>query len=184
MGIIKYEEDRSMHNKLFTVPRSGNRLLTPLAVILTLFLLVGCAGVNYGKLAKDRDLDNMFLNYEVLPDHRYYTTGGYDAPNAILAIHKDYELDNPGSLWIWIPNVNSAQMRKWIDTIAPEQNYRYSDAYFAAYILDMNGNRIGAWYAYTNYTTVKFLEGNKIQVFTPDLNQKMYMNRGRKLSGI
>ena len=154
------------------------------AAIFALFLLVGCAGGNYGTLDRDRDLDNMFLNYEVLPDHRYYTTGGYDAPNAILAIHRDYELDNPGDLWVAVPNVDSTQMRKWIDFLAPEQEYRYSNAYFAAYILDPNGKRVGAWYSYDNIATVKFLEENKIQVYTPELNQNIHLNRGLRRGGI
>jgi hypothetical protein len=145
-----------------------NRLCTLLTVIISLFVLAGCAtGGNFGKTERNRDLDNMFLNYEVLPDHRYYTTGGFDAPDAILAIHRDYELDNTKTYWRVIPNVDYAQMRKWIDTIAPEQNYRYSNAYFAAYILNPDGKRIGAWYSIDPHATVQFLEGNKILVYTP-----------------
>ena len=149
-----------------------NRLLLLLAAIVSFFLLAGCAGGNYGKLDRDRDLDNMFLNYEVLPDHNYYISGGYYAPKAILAIQKEYALDNPGNLWVAVPNVDYLQMRKWIDTIAPEQNYRWSGGYFAAYILDTNGNRVGVWYSIEDFTTVKFLEGSRMQVATPDLNQK------------
>ena len=167
-----------LHNKNNSF-RIRNTFVTLLAAFFTIFLLVGCGAGNYGKLVRDRDLDNMYLNYEVLPDHRYYSTGGYDAPNAILAVHRDYELDNPGNLWSSIPNVDTAQMRKWVDTIAPEQNYRYSSAYFASYILDPNGQRAGAWYSYNNFTTVKFLEGNKIQVYTPELNQDIYLNKGQ-----
>jgi hypothetical protein len=170
-----------MMEKTQNTINSWQGLFTLLAAFLALFLLAGCAGGNYGKLNKNRDLDNMFLNYEVLPDHRYYTTGGYDAPNAILAIHRDYALDNPGNLWVAIPNVDSGQMRKWIDTIAPDQNYRWSGRYFAAYITDPNGKRVGAWFAIENYTTIKFLEGNKIQVYTPQLNQDFHMNRGFRL---
>ncbi len=159
-----------MIGKMFNTFSKWNRLSTLLAAILTLFLLIGCAtGGNYGKLDRNRDLDNMFLNYEVLPDHRYYTSGGYDAPDAILAIHRDYELDNSGNLWVTIPNVDYAQMRKWIDTIAPEENYRAA-GYFAAYILDPNGKRVGAWYSIQSTTTVKFLEGNKILVYTPNVD--------------
>lgn len=167
-----------MNGKTHITSSSGNGLFTLVAAILMLFLLVGCAAGNYGRLERNRDLDNMFLNYEVLPDHRYYATGGYDWPNAILAIHRDYVLDNPGNLWLSYPNMSSGQMQKWIDTIAPEQNYRYSGRYFAAYILDLNGNRIGAWYAVENNTTVKFLEGNKIQVYTPELIQQNQFDRG------
>ena len=155
-----------------------------MAVIISLFLVIGCAtGGNYGKLERNRDLDNMFLKYEVLPDHRYYTTGGFDKPDAILAVHTDYELDNSGNLWRGIPNVDNAQMKKWIDTIAPEQDYRYSNAYFAAYILDPTGKRIGAWYAIEPQTTVKFSEGNKIQVYTPSPGPEMNLGRGLRRGG-
>ena len=155
------------------------KLSTLLAVFLTFILLAGCVtGGNKGTLSRNRDLDNMFLRYEVLPDHRYYTTGSYDKPDAILAVHTDYELDSSGDFWRLIPNVDSAQMRVWIDTIAPEQDYRYSNAYFAAYILDPNGKKVGAWYAIEPHTTVNFLEGNKIQVYTPSPALDMGLRRG------
>ena len=150
------------------------------AALAVILVFTGCAttGGNYGSLKRDREIDNKFLAYEVLPDHRYYTSGGYDLPNAILAIHKDYELVT--DLWVSIPNVNSAQIRKWIDTISPEENYRGSRGYFGAYILDPNGNRAGVWYSIQDRTTIKFLEGNKLQVYTPDLKQGGFgpFNRG------
>ncbi|MDH3391327.1 MAG: hypothetical protein OEL85_05980 [Desulfobulbaceae bacterium] len=158
-----------MIEKTHEISKRWKNLVSQVAVILALFILAGCAtGANYGKLERNRDLDNMFLRYEVLPDHRYYSTGGFDAPDAILAVHTDYELDNSVNLWRGIPNVDYGQMRKWIDTIAPEQNYRHSNAYFAAYILNPTGKRVGAWYSIEPQTTVKFLEGNKIQVRTPN----------------
>ncbi|MDH3776076.1 MAG: hypothetical protein OER59_03360, partial [Desulfobulbaceae bacterium] len=57
-------------------------------------------------------------------------------------------------------------------------NYRYSGRYFAAYILDTTGKRVGAWFAIENYTTVKFLEGNKIQVYPPQQYQNFNLRRG------
>jgi hypothetical protein len=158
-----------MIEKTYDISKRWKNLVSQVAVILALFILAGCAtGANYGKLERNRDLDNMFLRYEVLPDHRYYSTGGFDAPEAILAVHTDYELDNSGDLWRGVPNVDYGQMRIWIDTIAPEQNYRYSNGYFAAYILNPTGKRVGVWYSIEPQTTVKFLEGNKIQVRTPN----------------
>jgi hypothetical protein len=82
---------------------------------------------------------------------------------------------------VTIPTVDYAQMRKWIDTIAPEENYR-ADGYFAAYILDPNGKRVGAWYSIQSTTTVKFLEGNKILVYTPDLGPDLNF-RGLRRGG-
>jgi hypothetical protein len=168
--------------KIYNNYYGWNKLSTIAAAILSLFILLGCAGGNYGKLDRDRDLDNMFLNYQILPDHRYYTTGGYDAPKAILAIRNDYELYDPGNLWLAIPHVNSGQMRKWIDTLAPDQNYRWSGQYFAAYIIDPGGKKVGAWYAIENYTTVKFPGDKRIEVYPPSREQDITMEndfRGR-----
>ena len=81
-------------------------------------------------------------------------------------------------IWVFVPNVNSSQMRQWIDTISPEQDYMGSNSYFAAYILDPNGKRIGAWYSIEPLTTIKFLEGNKVQVYTPIRAPDIQLNRG------
>jgi len=137
------------------------------------FLLAGYAAAVgiYGTLDRDRDLDNMFRNYEVLQDYNYFTTGGYDRPNAILLIHKDYELDNPGNLWVPIPYVDYNQKSKWISVISTEQDFNRSGYYYAAYILDQNGKKVGVWYSVETFATVKFLKGNKILVYTPELNQ-------------
>jgi hypothetical protein len=159
-------------NSLFTFFAAG-------AAILLLSSCVAVEGVN-GSLDRDRDLDNRFLDYEVLQDHKYYTSGGYDRPDAIIAIHRDYELDDTAGLWVHFPNVDYWQMRKWIDTIAPEQNYRYSNGYFAAYILDPEGKRIGAWYSIDVFTSVKFLEDNKVLVYTPDVDLNIDLDRSLK----
>ena len=144
------------------------KLLLVIAVIS--FFFSGCAGTgNYGTLRLDRELDKMFLSYQVLPDYNYYASGGYDKPNAILGVHKDY-LMVTDFFWRSIPNVNSAQIQKWIRTIAPEDRgpgHNYS----AAYILDPEGKQVGIWYSIENSTVVKFLEENKIEVYAPDLIQ-------------
>ena len=158
---------------IYNILKRRNNLFTLLASALMLLLLAGyaAAGNIYGSLDRDRDLDNMFRNYEVLQDYNYFTSGGYDAPDAILLIHKDYKLDNPGNLWVPIPYVDNEQMRKWVSTISSEQDFNRSGNYYAAYILDQNGQRIGVWYSVEVFATVKFLEGNKVLVYTPELNQ-------------
>jgi hypothetical protein len=141
------------------------------------FFFSGCAGTgNYGTLHRDRELDQVFLSYQVLPDYKYYTSGGYDKPNAILGVHNDYILVS--DLWQSIPSVDSAQIQKWIRTIDPEDR-GIGHNYFAYYILDQEGKQVGFWYSIQNFTVVKFLEENKIQVYeenkiqvyTPDLIQ-------------
>jgi len=158
---------------IYNILKRRSNLFTLLASALMLLLLAGyaAAGNIYGSLDRDRDLDNMFRNYEVLQDYNYFTSGGYDTPNAILLIQKDYEMDNPGNLWTPIPYVDYEQMRKWVSVISSEQDFNRSGNYYAAYILDQNGQRIGVWYSVEVFATVKFLEGNKVLVYTPELNQ-------------
>ena len=140
-----------------------------LVIAIISFFFSGCAGTgNYGTLHRDRELDQMFLSYQVLPDYKYYTSGGYDKPNAILGVHKDYLLVT--DLWQNIPSVNSAQIQKWISTIDPEDR-ETGHSYFAYYILDQEGKQVGFWYSIQKFTVVKFLEENKIEVYTPDLIQ-------------
>jgi len=163
-----------------SLPWSRGLFLT-LFSAATLLLVVGCtAGANRGSLQRDRDLDNQFLRYEVVPDHHYYFSGSHDKPNAILGIHKDYELVST----LWQPvQISSEQLEKWIRFIAPE-SYRGTGAYYGAYILDPEGKRVGFWYSMQGTTTIKFPGGNKIEVYTPQLQQQkpepiLLRSRGR-----
>jgi hypothetical protein len=171
-------EELAMIEKIYNILNRQNSLFTLITSTFMLFLLLGCAatGDTYGSLDRDRDLDNMFLDYEVLQDYSYFTSGGYDRPNAILLIHNDYKLDNPGNLWVPIPYVDYNQKKKWISVINSEQNFNRSGYYYAAYILDPNGAKVGVWYSIETFATVKFPEGNKILVYTPDLNQNSILS--------
>ena len=148
--------------------KAHQKLLLAIAII---FLFVtGCvASGNRGILRRDRELGQMFMSYQVMPDHNYFTSGGYDKPNAILGVHKDYEMVTEAN-WRIIPNVSSAQVEKWIRTIDPDDGGPGSD-YFAYYILDPEGKRVGFWYSIQKHTVIKFLEGNKIEVYPPELIQ-------------
>jgi hypothetical protein len=156
-----------------TLNYSGQRLRQYLfsvtGTVLMLIMLAGCASGNYGSLTWDRELDNMFESYQVLPEHHYYITGGYGAPAAILAIHENFQLDNEANLWVPVPDVSPNQMKKWVDNLAPEINFWDKSHFFAFYILDPDGNRVGAWYSGQKNTTVNFLDDNRIRVFPPDL---------------
>jgi len=164
-----YMEELAMTKYNLTISERWKNIFTILASILMLFLLTACAGKGdmYANFDRDRDLDNRFERYEVMKDYNYFTSGGYDAPSGILLLHKDYELDNPGRLWVPIPYVDNDQVRKWVSSIGDGQVVR-SGGYYAAYILDQNGKRVGIYYSET-YETVKFLEGNKVFAYTPDL---------------
>ncbi|MFC1844119.1 hypothetical protein ACFLZ5_04955 [Thermodesulfobacteriota bacterium] len=151
-----------------------------LASVFVLFTLAGCAGGNYGTVVFDRELDDTFVSYQVLPDHRYFITGGYGAPSAILAIHNDYQLENSANLWVPVPDVNSSHVKKWIDNLSPDENFWEGDQFMAGYILAPNGDKIGAWYSGQRNTTVKFLEGNMVKVYTPNLKPSFGRDKKEK----
>ena len=149
-----------------------NKALQELLLVIAIISLFisGCAGTgNYGTFHRDRELENMFMSYQILPDYNYFTSGGYDKPNAILGIHKDYQMITDID-WRSIPNISSAQVEKWIRTIDPDDRSVGSN-YFAYYILDPEGKQVGFWYSIQNHTVVKFLEENKIEVYPPHLIQ-------------
>ena len=80
-------------------------------------------------------------------------------------------LENGAGLWIPVPHVNPAQMRTWIDNLSDDVNFWQKERPFLAYyILDPGGEKVGAWYSAQNFTTVKFLRENRINVFVPHLN--------------
>jgi hypothetical protein len=155
------------HAQHFQMNEAFKKLFLLITVLS--FFFSGCAGTkNRGSLHLDRELEKIFLSYQVLPDYNYYTSGGYDKPNAILGVHKDYQMVT--DFWVSIPNVNSAQIEKWIRTIDPEDRSSGS-SFYAYYILDPEGNQVGFWYSIENFTVIKFLEENKIDVYPPDLIQ-------------
>ena len=142
---------------------------TGLASFLVLLTLAGCAGGNFGTVVFDRELDDAFVNYQVLPDHRYYITGGYGAPSAILALHNDYQLENSAELWVPVPEISSSHVKKWVDNLSPYEKFWEGDPFMAGYILAPNGGKIGAWYSGQRSTIVEFLEDNWVKVYTPNL---------------
>jgi hypothetical protein len=146
-------------------------------ILVSIFGLVGCVGGNYGVLSYDRQLNNSFATYQVLAGHNYYLTGGNSAPAAILAIHKDYEIDNSSNLWVLVPDVSTSLMKKWIDNTSGDANFWEGVTFQAFYILNPEGKRIGAFYS-GKKTPVEFLEEHRVKVFPPVL-QPMPMFRRR-----
>jgi hypothetical protein len=132
-------------------------------------------------LALDRELDNTFTSFQVLPDHQYYVTGSYAAPAAILAIHKDYQLDNDSNLWVPVPDADSDQMRIWIGNLDKYGgiNFWKGSEFMAAYILNPDNKRVGAWYSGQRYTRLEFFEDNRIKVHPPDLKPSIGGERER-----
>ena len=154
--------------------RIGGSFLLVVFLIALLNTVAGCAGINSPTLVLDRELDYTFSRYQVLPDHRYYITGGYAAPRAILAIHTDYQLDNGSHLWVEVPSVDSAQIELWMDNFHKYAKPGTGTLYMAAYIVKPDRKRVGAWYSRQRETRVDFLDNNRIKVYPPDMERYIF----------
>ncbi len=124
---------------------------------------VGCSG-KYGRLQRNRDVDQVFKTYRVLPGHRYYYTGPEGRPDAIMGIQNEYTLET--TQWTQF-KASVETLKKWVDSI----NFHHStDVRYYPYgffILDPAGTRLGIWYSIWNWTTVIVKEDKRIQVFPP-----------------
>lgn len=133
------------------------------ACLLIFLVTAGCSG-NYGRLQRDRDADQIFKTYQVLPEHRYYYTGPEGRPDAIMGIQNKYTLESTQ----WTQFKASAEiLKKWVDTI----NFNHSTSVryypYGFFILDPMGTRLGIWYSIWDWTTIIVEEDNRIKVFPP-----------------
>jgi hypothetical protein len=154
--------------------RIGEGVMGVLIFIALLFTVNACSGITSPALVLDSELDYTFTGHEVLPDHRYYITGGYAAPEAIIAIHNDYQLDNGSKLWVEAPEVDSAQLQLWMGNYHKYARPGTGTLFMAAYIVNPDRNRVGAWYSRQRETRVDFLENNRVKVYPPVRDRYFY----------
>ncbi len=115
----------------------------------------------YGKLSRDRETTRIFQTYEILPNHKYYTSGVGNIPYAIIGIENKYELRQ--GLWQEV-DITTPLLRGWISQM--DNLYGYPP--YGSLILDDNGNRLGIWYSSKQWTTVIIEENNRIAILTPE----------------
>lgn len=141
-------------------------LQTPVLCTVCLFIFLvttGCSG-NYGRLQRDRDADQIFKTYQVLPEHRYYYTGPEGRPDAIMGIQNKYTLET--TQWTRF-EASTEILKKWVDVI----NFYHSTGVryypYGSFILGPMGTRLGIWYSIWDWTTIIVKKDNRIQVFPP-----------------
>lgn len=129
---------------------------------LTLFLAMsgaGCAG-RYGSLRFDTGVMKTFEAAQVLPGHRYYTTGSETDPAAIVALLEGRPLRGA---WREIA-ATPALLKSLADTM---RSSRLAGPDGAA-ILDDKGARIGVWYPYHKYPAPpKLLDDGGVELLPP-----------------
>ncbi len=115
----------------------------------------------YGKIKRDRDVNRIFQTYQVLADHKYYTTGQGNIPHAIIGIQDSFKLRSG----IWKPvDLTTPLLRSWVTQM--DNIYGYPP--YGSRILDDNGQPLGIWYSSKQWTTVIIEEKNEIAVLAPE----------------
>jgi hypothetical protein len=117
---------------------------------------------NYGRLRLSKEVDQTFEKGIVMPDYKYYYSGGDARPWAILGIHKNYKLQT--SLWKEV-DLDSERLKNWILFMTEFRGYQYRT--FGSRVLDPEGKQIGIWYSAWFITPVKMLGGNEVAVYPP-----------------
>ena len=115
----------------------------------------------YGKLKRDRDVNRIFQTYQVLANHKYYTTGQGNIPHAIIGIQDSFKLRSG----IWKPvELTTPLLRSWVTKM--DNIYGYPP--YGSRILDDKGQQLGIWYSSKQWTTVIIEENNEIAVLAPE----------------
>jgi hypothetical protein len=135
-----------------------------LLTLLQVGLLSGCGGV-YGKFVYDETVDDTFEQLSVLPDHRYYFSGGDSNPDVIIAIDNRYTLASK----LWKPiEMTEAQLKRWVHN--PSRRSIIYPYTYGRQILDDQGNRVGVWYAlhdYRTFSSIRMLDATTVQLSSP-----------------
>jgi len=131
-------------------------------ILATIALIcAGCSTPISGRLENSPQATELFKKHQILPGHQYYISGFQRIPYAIIAVDNNYQL-RAGH---WKPiDMNSTSLNQLI--------YRMEHVYSlnprGAWILDQDGNRLGAWYSSQYQTKVKREKDNRIVVVNPD----------------
>jgi len=151
--------EESMNKILWKAPFSA-------FVSLVVCFFIGCAGVHYGNIVPDTDATKAFEAFQIDPDMNYYYSGPDAYPNALIGVKKSYLLDS--DLWKTI----EAQPKVFKALIMAMQSraLEYGMLQHGFIIKDNKGQTIGVWYSILRATTfVRMGDGNKVEIFTPDL---------------
>ena len=113
-------------------------------------LMLSCASnwtKNYGSSVKDDEIRAMFETYEYAPDYNYFYTGNANDPEAILGIHKNYELVKVSG------RINVARWQKFepggkiLKELVEAMNMPGKGTPYGSIINAPSGDRIGVMYS-------------------------------------
>lgn len=151
-------------------PFQTSSFLPPLiAALCILFIQTGCIlstqsyppGTGF---VRSMEVENIFMEKKLLPDHDYYFTGSENDPDAILAVRKDIKFTK--GLWSAI-NLTQEKLNFWI-TFIDNDTRRWNCDWYGKYVIDPSGRKVALYFSKYDYTVVKFPEPGALVVYPPD----------------
>lgn len=144
-----------------------------LILILMLCLsAAACSGSlfrNYGRINPNGEVTQAFEGYRVNSEFRYYVSGGHLYPNALMGLHRDYQLD-PSTLWREAPGMTTAKMKEIVDNMKTKA----SELQIFQHGFEMSDNKgrpIGVWYSVLwAPTLLRMNEDGTVRIDTPALD--------------
>ena len=156
----------------------SQRYFRPFLFII-LLLLGSCTQGPYGQLQWSDETLDTFESAQILKDHTYYFFGPEAEPDAIIALDNQYVLA-PG-LWKKA-DITPLILNRWMERI-DNRHRLVKEKYKGALMVDQQGNRLGAWYSYADWTVIKRGEENEVIIYTPDTSRHYRDIRDRDSSG-
>lgn len=134
------------------------------AAFLLAGFIGGCsAGGPYGELRRDPAAAKSFEFHQVLPGHRYYTTGAQNLPDAILAVDGKYTLQGT----LWREEEMTEKRLRYLVYQLQQSGVGLIDFPVGMAVLGPEGEKIGYWYSDLTFTTVEMPGPGKVLVHSP-----------------
>jgi hypothetical protein len=138
-----------------------------LAVCLSAMACTGPLFKNYGRIDPSSETTRTFKIYQVNTQFRYYISGSYLFPNALMGLHRDTRLD-PETLWKEV-TMTPEKMKEIVDNIHTRaaESGQYPTGHEMA---DDKGRPIGVWFSImTARTFLRMQENGTVRIDTPPL---------------
>ncbi|MBP7342815.1 MAG: hypothetical protein KA957_10915 [Syntrophaceae bacterium] len=157
-----------------------SRKMPAVLFIFCLIALTGCAGPSsFGKFLPDDQARKVFETFEVSPDYRYYVSGSYTYPTALLALKKSYSMGN--DLWTEA-TLSPDSMREMIVNMQHNMRNCCQSSHHGFVVYDQRNNAIGIMYTYVGLGVLfKVTDDNMVQIYGPRDDDQLKRYQGRTL---
>jgi len=129
-----------------------------------LLLLAGCSihPSNYGKYQTSPEVGMMFESENLPHDYRYYYSGTFGEPHALIGLKPTYTLEN--ELWT---KIDPARLRQLMDNM---WIYVGFSPLSGSRIMDPDGREIGCSYSRWSGGPIVMLSGDRVNIHQIETN--------------